>query len=62
MPDANFSICRSFEELLWLLVEGVSVEAGAGCGVRCLWVGVMLGFLGSQSFRFKGGRSMYVPV
>ena len=30
-----------------------------GCGVRCLWVGVMLGFLGSQSFRFKGGRSMY---
>ena len=25
-PDANFSICKSFEELLWLEVEGVGCE------------------------------------
>lgn len=30
MPDANFNICKSFEELLWLEVEGVSDEAGGG--------------------------------
>jgi len=30
MPDANFSICRSLEELLWFEVEGVSDEADGG--------------------------------
>lgn len=28
--DANFSICRSFEELLWFEVEGVRAEAVGG--------------------------------
>ena len=30
MPDANFSICRSLQKLLWFEVEGVRDEAVGG--------------------------------